>query len=249
MKYSIIFCYRNRKEHLNIIVPRIKEVFCDTDHEIIVVEQDDDRKFRRGNLLNVGAKVASGEVLIFHDVDYYPTNNVTYYDGTSDVYLPVKRVEFVLNDLSPRPVEEIPGGYQHFKDGVDDNFFGAVEVFRREAFFKVNGFNPLYVGWGFEDTDLRERIYHYGLTISKNADNLFYALEHVDSGPSFDDPDFRSNIHRSQAWSRYLSAGVKNQYSSVRMIEPNHKLVDKWIMATEFDGPTFIVRSEYNFDD
>jgi hypothetical protein len=249
MKYSFIFCYRNRETHLNITIPRIRDLHPDA--EIIIVEQNDQKKFRRANLLNEGARVATGDILILHDIDYYPTDNVMYYDGTSDVFLPVKQVEFVYNTLAPKPLSEVPGGYRHFKDGVDANFFGAVEVFTREAFFTINGFSPLYVGWGFEDSDVRERIHHYGLTVIR-GNGQFLALDHPDSGPTFQDQDFLNNIHRSQNWQRDLAHGVKTQPSHAEQVVPKHKEVDKWIMATEFDpppAPTHIMVSKFNFDE
>lgn len=248
MKYSFIFCYRNREEHLNITIPRIREVMKNQDHEIIVVEQDDTRKFRRANLLNEGAKVATGDILIFHDIDYYPSDDVVYYDGISDVYLPVHKAIFVYNNFTEKPLEEVPGGYRHFRNGVDENFFGAVEVFKRDAFFKINGFSPLYVGWGFEDADLRERVQHYELSVMR-GNCTFLALDHLDSGPSLFDSDFRYNMTRARQWKLDLDRGVKNQPAKVSEITPTHSLVDKWLLVTDFDGPLFIVSSNRNFED
>lgn len=251
MKYSFIFCYRNRETHLNITIPRIRELHPDA--EIIVVEQNDTKKFRRANLLNEGARNATGDILILHDIDYYPTDTVVYHDGVSDVYLPVKFVEFVYNSLEPKPLLEVPGGYRHFKDGVDSNFFGAVEVFTREAFFTINGFSPNYVGWGFEDADLRERISHYGLKVTRSQTGKFLALDHPDSGPSFQDQDFLNNIHRAQNWQRDLKQGVKTQPVTAERVVPKHKEVDVWVMATDFDPPPppthVIVASKFNFTD
>jgi hypothetical protein len=247
--YSFIFCYRNRETHLNITVPRIRELYGDK-AEIIVVEQNDTKKFRRANLLNEGARSASKDILVFHDIDYYPTDGLTYWDGISDVFLPVKKVEFVYNDLTPKPIEEVPGGYRHFKNSVDDNFFGGVTTFKRDAFFSINGFSPLYIGWGFEDADLRERIAHGRLSVARSAGNKFLALDHPDSGPSFQDQDFLNNIHLSQNWDKHRNKGVSNQPSKVEQVKPKHELVDKWLLTTDFDGPpqpTHIVVSTRNW--
>jgi glycosyl transferase family 7 (putative galactosyltransferase) len=232
-KYSFIFCYRNRETHLNIVVPRIRTLYLDA--EIIIVEQNDTKKFRRANLLNEGAKSASGDILVVHDIDYYPHDAVEYYDDRSDVFLPVRRVVFCYNDLTPKPLEEVPGGYRHFKVGVDADFFGGVTTFTKDAFFAINGFSPLYVGWGFEDADLRERIKHYRLSVQRSANNMFSALDHPDSGPTFQDQDFINNIHMSQQWARHLDIGVKNQPSHIENITPKHPMVDKWLLASEFD--------------
>lgn len=236
MKYSIIFCYRNREEHLNIVLPRIKEVFKDTEHEIVVIEQNDKEKFRRSNTLNEGAKVATGDILVFHDIDYYPVN-VNYFDEHSDldVFLPVHRVEFVKNDLTPRPIEDIPKGYRTFKDGVDENFYGGVISFKRDAFFAINGFNSLFKGWGFEDENLRRRIQRNKLKVARGYGNLFVALDHKDNCPSTDDEDFRKNMIICANEEFYDGYGVDTQHAHSRIeIKGKNPYVDRWICASDF---------------
>jgi glycosyltransferase involved in cell wall biosynthesis len=247
--FSIAICYRNREAHLNITVPRLREVF-GNDAEIIVVEQNDNKKFRRGNLFNEGAKAASNPVVIFHDVDHYPLD-VQYWDGVSDVYLPINQVQFVYNDLTFKPLTEVPGGYRHFKDGVDSNYFGGVEVFVKESFFRINGYNHLYTGWGREDEDLRERIHLHNLKVTRGT-GRFYALDHVDSGPSMTDSDFINNISMANNWRNYVQYGVNIQPSTISEITPKHPQVDRWILATDFDGTPesqYIVSSRFNFDE
>lgn len=254
MQISIVICYRNRPDHLRILVPRLRDVFSKYPHEIIVVEQNDDKKFRRANLLNVGAVYAKGEWIALHDVDYYPMGtlgeDLEYWNYAADVYLPVKRVEFVRNDLSPRPIEDIPGGYRHFKNGVDDDFYGGVEVFNRDAFFLINGFSPMFTGWGFEDVDLRHRIKAHKLVVMRAPNNLFYALDHVDSGPAANDPDFTRNIQLAQQYESYKHAGVNNMPFEAHEIDPKEG-VDKWYLATSFDPPPpashKIVSSKFDF--
>jgi hypothetical protein len=235
MKYSIIFCYRDRQEHLNIVLPRIKKVFEGCDHEIIVVEQNDNEKFRRSNTLNFGAKKATGDILIFHDVDYYPVN-VKYFDEVSDidVFLPVHCVEFVRNDFTPRPTEDIPAGYREFRHGVDQDFYGGVISFKRDAFFKINGFNSLFKGWGFEDADLRLRIQRNNLRVARGYGNLFVALDHKDNCPSINDPDFQKNMIIHQNSHLYAGYGVSTQQSPSMEIRGRNPLVDKWYATSGF---------------
>jgi hypothetical protein len=248
MEFSFIFCYRNRETHLNITIPRIRQLYPNS--EIIVVEQNDTKKFRRANLLNVGANAATNEVIVLHDIDYYPTDGLEYWDGESSVFLPVRFVEFVYNDLTPKPLSEVPGGYRHFKDGVDANFHGGVTTFKRADFLRINGFSPLYVGWGFEDADLRERIAHGQLIGKRSLTNKFLALDHPDSGPAPHDADFAKNIQMAQQWQLYADKGVTNQPNKLELVTPKHSDVDQWILATEFDGPpkpTHIVQSTFDW--
>lgn len=255
MKFSIIIPFRDRFSHLGITVPRIREVLQDVDHEIIIVEQNDKKKFRRANLLNEGARIATGDLLAFHDVDYYP-DTVQYYDfnNPTDVFLPVNRVTFVYNDLATKPLDQVPKGYRHFCDGVDIDFFGGVEVFRRDAFFKINGFSPDFIGWGFEDADLRERIFAYNLSVARASNNHFLALDHIDSGPAMTDMDFRGNAMKLETWRNNLSRGINNCHPATISIDTDMQHlhnVDKWVKATGFDMPiqTHIVSSTFNFDE
>jgi hypothetical protein len=43
--YSIIIPYRDRKPHLEVLLPRLQEVFKDKEYEIIVSEQNDNDNF------------------------------------------------------------------------------------------------------------------------------------------------------------------------------------------------------------
>lgn len=232
VKYSIIICYRNREEHLKTLVPRLRETF-GTDGEIIVVEQNDDTKFLRGQMFNAGAQYSSGSIIVFHDADHFPISaDVGFYDPNGyDAWLPIKRVEYVTNDLQLKPLDQVPSGYRHFRDKVDDNFFGGVEVFKREAFFRINGFNSLYRGWGLEDADLRERIQHYELSWARGIGH-FYALDHKDSCPSHDDVDFQRNNHIFMQWQNHLSAGVTTQNQTVDEITPKVAGVGRWLQVS-----------------
>lgn len=182
MKYSILIPYRNRPSHLNIIVRRMREVFKDKDYEIIISEQDDQDDFSVACTQNVGFLKSTGDIIVLQLVDYYPTDNVDYeYKGYPT--LPVKNVFFLDRDNSTlRSEEDTPPGYRHFSKGVDDNFFGGVVIMHRKDFELINGFNPLYKGWGSEDEDLRERMRYYGKYPIRLKEGTFHALYHADNG-------------------------------------------------------------------
>lgn len=229
---SIIIPYRDRREHLDILVPVLRGKFPDS--EIIVVEQDNKDKFQKACLLNFGFTYSTGDLVIFHDVDYVPRAGNRYYDETSHVYLPVRYVKFVYNDFTEKSIETIPQGYRYFITGVDDNFFGGVLTFKRSAFQYINGACPLYVGWGCEDEDLRNRALYYGLTITRDMYNQFYALDHDDNGRPVTDPDFRDNMSRVRNYTDYLHTGLSTQEGTGDFVEPEHPLVDKWIKIQSF---------------
>lgn len=236
IKYSIIICYRNREAHLKINVPRIHKVFTDlnVDFEIIVVEQNDYNPFCRGQLFNEGARVSMGDVLIFHDVDHYPTDGVNYINFDTDVFLPITKVVYVDKNLDPKPTDAVPSGYRHFKDGVDANFFGGISIFKRDKFFEINGFSNVYVGWGLEDADLRERVQYYKLSMSRATDNTFFALDHPDSGVPSTDPHFQNNNMAFGMRFYLLKYGVNSQVAEVVNAAPPMKEIHKWIKVTDF---------------
>lgn len=213
MKYSIIICYRNRQSHLDILLPALKKKFEGEEYEIIISEQDNNFKFQRGQLFNVGALNASGKILIFHDVDHIPTENVKYWDDSAvDVWMPIKNVKFVNNDLLPKKTEDIPSGYRNFINDVGDDYFGGIISMTREFFFHINGYNSLYFGWGLEDQDLRERIKYYSGDIKRSAVGTFLALHHDDNFPGLEDMNFSRNTNIYNNWKSNLSSGVNDQY-------------------------------------
>jgi FkbM family methyltransferase len=247
-KFSVIIPFRDRHDHLQVLVPYLRKLATrqQLDLEIIVSEQIDDQPLRRGALRNEGARVASGDILVLHDVDYVPDDTVTYWtDQCKDVYRAVRRVEFVTMDFSPRPENDTPAGYRTFKDGIDANFFGGVLCITKMAFQRINGYNPMFQGWGLEDDDFRERIRRTGLNVVSSDTNTFFALPHPDSYKN--DELFKRNqqlfIERTQHASIGLSSSTaeitKNRSKAVNFG------VDQWLEVTDWNitmpKPTIMV--------
>ena len=192
MKYSIIIPYRDREAHLSILLPRLIEFFDDVakdDYEIIVSEQADNENFRIACVENIGYLHSQGDIVVFHQVDYYPTKDVSYEVNDYPV-LPAKRGIFLTEDMSElRPMEDIPAGYRKWSEEIDPRFYGGIIAMKREHFEKINGFNPMYKGWGNEDEDVRERFTWVGLPVIRNEVGTFYVLHHKDNCPTpQDDP-------------------------------------------------------------
>jgi hypothetical protein len=194
MKYSIIIPYRDRKDHLEKLLPRLQEIFQNDTYEIIIAEQNNQDKFQKNSLYNIAALKSQGELLVFHDVDYYPTDNVSYQTDESTPLYPVKQVIFLDQNDQPLNDNLVPKGYQNFKYDVNDHS-GGVFVLGKSLFLKINGFNPYYKGWGKEDDDTRDKLRLLGYNWKRNLNGLFYALYHENNHPSFDDKDFINNHH------------------------------------------------------
>ena len=231
IKYSIIISYRNREEHLSILLPRLKEIFINTSYEIIIAEQDNDEKFQKNSLYNIATQKATGDLFIFHDVDYYPGNNVSYYT-TSDIPLyPVRNLIFLNQEGTQRDFDDIPEGYRNFHQNVGDHS-GGVFVLHRELFYKMNGLNPYYKGWGKEDDDTRDRLRLLGYNWKRNEEGVFYGLYHVHNYPEHDDVDFINNHILLSQLKNNLHLGYKNVNADVEEFKTDNNI--KWLKIKNF---------------
>ena len=192
MKYSIIISYRDREIHLQTLLPRLQDLFKNESYEIIVSEQENQEKFQKNSLYNLAALRSNGDILIFHDVDYYPSDNVSYETDDKTPLYPVRNVLFLDSENNPRSEKDIPLGYRNFINDVADHS-GGVFVMTKNLFNSVKGLNPYYKGWGKEDDDTRDRLRLLGYSWKRNKDGLFYALYHEDNKPKDNDQDFINN--------------------------------------------------------
>ena len=218
MKYSIIIPYR--------------------DYEIIISEQNDTKNFKISCVENVGYKHATGDVLIFHQVDYIPTEDVSYELNNHEVVLPHARGIFVGADMTPRPIDDIPAGYRMWRDKIDPNFFGGIIVVSRKAFETINGYNPMYVGWGNEDEDIRERFKWANIPTHRNEKGTFHILYHVDNHPKPDEQerlqDFRNGQEIYRNSFKYKHVGFDSMTANVEVYDmPGHDKV-KWIKSNNY---------------
>ena len=87
----IVIPYRNRKKHLDYFisntVPLIQEHLPNS--KVVVIEQDNDKLFNRGKILNCGFKEFFNKTKYFipHDVDNNPTRDTIinhYYPNVDD---------------------------------------------------------------------------------------------------------------------------------------------------------------------
>lgn len=231
MKYSIIISYRDREEHLKTLLPQLKEVFKESDYEIIIAEQDNKEKFQKNSLYNIAAQNAKGDLLVFHDVDYYPSDNVSYYTDVDTPLYPVRQVVFLDENNQQRSYEDTPAGYRNFMNDVGDHS-GGVFVLSKELFYKINGLNPYYKGWGMEDDDTRERLRLLGYEWKRNDEGLFYALYHKDSNPGHYDRDFQNNGRLLQNISRMLTVGYQDVTASVEVFKMEDNI--QWLKISDF---------------
>lgn len=236
MKYSIIIPYRNREEHLINLLPALHQHFKGKDYEIIVSEQDNNDPFQIAVVENIGFIHSTGETVIFNQVDYLPSDDVDYEVGFAPV-LPAARALFLTRDADARGVLDIPAGYRNFSNGVDPRFYGGVICMKRHHFEEINGFNPMYRGWGNEDEDLRERFVWAGISVKRNEKGTFFVLYHEDNGkcswgpeqPGYDVFMQGKMIYNNAR--KYSKIGYKNMsYTHTE----EEKMGVRWIKSTNY---------------
>lgn len=155
-KLGVIVPYRNRYEQLLTFKEKISDYLTQkgVNFELIVVEQNDEKTFNRGKLLNIGFKIAKRlkcNYVAFHDVDMLPVDvDYSYTD---------KPLHLATNFISVENMSRI----------VFDEYFGGVTLFPTDVFEKINGYSNEYWGWGYEDDDLLYRCRLHGVNLFEKS--------------------------------------------------------------------------------
>lgn len=165
MKLAIIVPYRNRLEHLNEFIPHMNDYLKkqNIQNSIFIIEQEDEKPFNRGKLLNIGFDLAEkhSDYFCFHDVDMLPVEaNYSMVKTPTHIATKVEQFNFSI------PYYE---------------YFGGVTLFDKYSFKKINGYSNEFWGWGAEDDDLRNRCLNENIQISRR-NCTFSSLYHTPNG-------------------------------------------------------------------
>ena len=175
MKHKLGICipYRNRKEHLERLVPHLGKYLTEKgiDHKFYVGHQVDDKLFNRGAMKNIAAEYAFNDgcdYIAWHDVDMLPYTN--HHDTLPDYSYPEENPTHIATKLSK------------YNYGLGyDQYFGGVILFTKEQVERTNGYSNDYWDWGQEDDDLFWRCYYEGYatyrTIRKYNSKLYYEFD------------------------------------------------------------------------
>ncbi|MGH6727177.1 MAG: galactosyltransferase-related protein [Pseudolabrys sp.] len=164
---AIVVPYRDRAEHLEFFISHVLAYFerDKLDRQIPVsihiVEQNGSAPFNRGKIKNCGYMLArdTADYVCFHDVDYLPI--------------------WADYSWSAKPARLAWHGLRLLENW--ETFFGAVVLFDKAAFERVNGYSNGYWGWGPEDKELGMRCVAAGLAFDRR-DGTYRALPHTHSG-------------------------------------------------------------------
>jgi hypothetical protein len=140
-KLGICIPYRNRKEHIEKLIPHLSKHLNERgiNHSFYVGHQVDDKLFNRGAMKNIAAHYAfedGCDYIAWHDVDMLPSEECDYsYPTDNPTHIATKLSKYGYNL-----------GY--------DQYFGGVVLFTKDQAYNINGYSNEYWDWGQEDDDL-----------------------------------------------------------------------------------------------
>jgi hypothetical protein len=159
---------QNREAHLRKFVPYMVNFLSQSSlpFRIYIIEQSNDqRKFNRGKLLNIGFTIAKHDgcqVFVFHDVDLLPSRELLKYYTT------------VPEGKTPVHIGAVWGRYNN-----NPKYFGGVNAFSTALFEDMNGFPNNFWGWGGEDDELYNRSAKLKYKPLKPREGTFDDLENM----------------------------------------------------------------------
>lgn len=134
---NVIVPYRDRQEQKSIFIDGLHKFLCDSEVDsfrIYIVEQNDEKEFNKGCLLNIGfleTNIQKDDYYCFHDIDLLPKSSLATYNKP--------------------PENKIVHPYGH-KHCLSNKI-----LINPDTYIKLNGFSTKYWVWGFEDTDFQLR--------------------------------------------------------------------------------------------
>jgi len=139
---------QKRAQHLAQFCPHMVEFLgkqtAISEFQVFIVEQsDDNRKFNRGKLLNIGFDIARNhstafDVFVYHDVDLLPGDDLGPYYATF-----------------PTTPIHIARCWDRYSN--NPKYFGGIVSFSAKDMRAINGFPNTFWGWGGEDDEMQVR--------------------------------------------------------------------------------------------
>ena len=136
-----------RQDQKEAFLPHMRAFLPDA--TLVIAEQTEGRKFNRGAVLNAAVKTIGpkpDDILIFHDVDLLPSNDLRY------AY------------RSNAPVMHIASVWTRYDS---NSYFGGVLLVKAGIFSMINGYPADFYGWGGEDDELRDRLLMHRVPLKK----------------------------------------------------------------------------------
>ena len=197
-KNVLIIPYRHREKHLEFFLentwPLIEKNMEST--KLVIVEQNDGKKFNRGMVLNIGYDLhKDATYLFFNDVDTNPTEKT------------------ILSLYKRIPDEnEIISIYS-----AECSYLGGNLKIRAADFKEINGFPNDFWGWGIEDRVLYNRSVYFNKRVQRNlfqdnvSNNDIILFNDVNDRNHCDNFGERTSLHYNQ----FLNLSKELQYNQI----------------------------------
>jgi len=141
MKVSFLIPLRGREHQVDSCLKNIDNYYSSYDYEVIFAYQKDNFLFKRGQLINLAAKKAKGDMFVIQDVDTRHLRKLDLYSN-SHGFVGFNKREKVF-DIGDGFVERTG---KYVGRGV-----GALVIVPKQRFFDSFGFSNIYFGYGNED--------------------------------------------------------------------------------------------------
>lgn len=154
---------------------------------------------------NFGAKYAETDILIFLDVDIIvdcskllECINEARDSGSLECLIGYNGCAFYMTEmgeeqfLSSLNINDLHNKIQNIKlitNASNEHALlgntqavGGCLIMTKSSFNVINGFNPFFIGWGYEDNEIISRAHRLGLNVTKSniANHYLYHLPHSD---------------------------------------------------------------------
>ena len=152
---KITFIIPNRGgKHIDFVIKQLKLFYPDEKYMVII--QEDNEPFKRGQLFNISYKYTDTEYLCFIDNDIFFKDFVDlikiYKDRDCQVLQPFNVIEQVTLTGDTYTVTKI-GKPNIIRDDHTFGPRGGITFVSKEAFKNLNGFSNLLMGYGYEDNE------------------------------------------------------------------------------------------------
>lgn len=177
MNISFIVACRNRTSMRPGLIANIRKYYPNS--EILFCNQRDKLLFRKGQLTNLGFKLAKYDIVASINLDYRFMEYVNLISELNNCKVPI--IPFSKGKLI---AEVAPGNFKIILDGFNHDSIGGCVVLTREQFEKSGGNTNLIFGWGPDDIVLARRLGQYK--------KLPYTFGHVDHPSATADKSMRA---------------------------------------------------------
>eukprot|EP00040_Diaphanoeca_grandis_P017010 m.88270 g.88270 ORF g.88270 m.88270 type:complete len:505 (+) comp26174_c0_seq1:225-1739(+) len=205
-RLGVLIPYRNVSKELSKFVPYMSNWLKsqDVDFEIFVINQTDERRFNRGQLLNVGFLLAeqSCDYIAMHDVDLLPLNaNLSY-----------RYPNHVMHIASPtfHPLYKFP------------KFIGGIVLMKNTDYRQINGLSNKYWGWGREDDDFYMRLSTANIKIERPENYTNITTGREDTLLHMHEPEIRPRDYMKFGKQREIGKKLDN---ATGLISARHEVV------------------------